>query len=64
VTGVTYPVGVLGTSAVLGGHVAASTLPFTGIALGAYVAIGGGLVITGIAMRLLGRTTAPTTIDA
>jgi hypothetical protein len=45
-------------------HVAQSTLPFTGIALGAYVAIGGGLVLTGIAMRLLGRTAAPTTTDA
>jgi hypothetical protein len=49
---------------VLGSHVAQSTLPFTGIALGAYVAIGGGLVLTGIAMRLLGRTAAPTSIDA
>ena len=48
----------------LSSHVAQSTLPFTGIALGAYVAIGGGLVITGIAMRLLGRTAAPTTTDA
>jgi hypothetical protein len=49
---------------VLSGHVAQSTLPFTGIALGAYVAIGGGLVLTGIAMRLLGRTAATTSIDA
>jgi hypothetical protein len=49
---------------VLGSHVAQGTLPFTGIALGAYVAIGGGLVITGIAMRLLGRTAAPTTTNA
>jgi hypothetical protein len=63
-TGVQVPVGVLGTSAVLGSHVAQSTLPFTGVALGAYAAIGGGLVLTGIAMRLLGRTAAPTSIDA
>jgi hypothetical protein len=64
VTGVKLPVGVAGASAVLSSHVAQSTLPFTGIALGAYVAIGGGLVITGIAMRLLGRTAAPTTTNA
>jgi hypothetical protein len=57
-------VGVAGASAVLSGQVAQSTLPFTGIALGAYVAIGGGLVITGIAMRLLGRTAASTTTNA
>ena len=48
----------------LGSHVAQSTLPFTGIALGAYVAIGGGLVVTGIAMRLFGRTAPPTTTSA
>jgi small neutral amino acid transporter SnatA (MarC family) len=49
---------------VLSSHVAQSTLPFTGIALGAYVAIGGGLVLTGIAMRLLGRAASRTTTDA
>lgn len=54
-TGVKVPVGIAGASAVLGSHVAKSTLPFTGIALGAYVAVGGGLVLTGIAVRLLSR---------
>jgi hypothetical protein len=44
--------------------VAQGTLPFTGFALGAYVVIGGGLVLTGIAMRLFARTSAPTTPDA
>ena len=63
VTGVKLPVGVVGASAALGGHVAQSTLPFTGIALGAYVAIGGGLVITGIVIRLLDRTAPPTTTN-
>jgi hypothetical protein len=63
VTGVKLPVGVAGASAVVSGHVAQSTLPFTGIALGAYVAIGGGLVITGIVMRVLGRTAASTTTN-
>jgi hypothetical protein len=64
-TGVKLPAGVVGASAVLGSHVAQSTLPFTGIALGAYVAIGGGLVVTGIAMRVFARTApAPTTTDA
>lgn len=54
-TGVKVPAGVVGASAVLGSHVAQSTLPFTGIALGAYVAVGGGLVLTGLAVRLLAR---------
>ncbi|HEV7134511.1 MAG TPA: hypothetical protein VGN27_12345 [Gaiellaceae bacterium] len=32
---------------------AKSTLPFTGIALGIYAAIGGGLVLMGLALRLV-----------
>lgn len=60
VTGVTLPVGVLGASAVLGSHVAAGTLPFTGIALGVYAVAGGGLVLTGIALRLFGRVSPAT----
>jgi hypothetical protein len=55
-TGVKLPVGVLGTSALVTSHVAKSTLPFTGIALGVYLAVGGGLVLTGLALRLLGQT--------
>jgi hypothetical protein len=54
-TGVKLPAGVVGASAVLGNHVAHGTLPFTGAALGIYVAAGTGLVLTGIAMRLFGK---------
>jgi hypothetical protein len=54
-TGVTFPVGVLGTSALVTSHVAKGTLPFTGMALGAYLAVGGGLVMTGLAFRLFGK---------
>jgi hypothetical protein len=39
----------------LGSQVAKGTLPFTGVALGAYIAVGGGLVLTGLALRLLSR---------
>jgi multisubunit Na+/H+ antiporter MnhB subunit len=55
-TGVKLPAGVVGASAVLGNHVAHGTLPFTGAALGIYVAAGTGLVVTGIAMRLFGKS--------
>jgi hypothetical protein len=56
VTGVKVPVGVVGASAVLGSHVAQGTLPFTGIALAAYIAVGGGLVLTGLALRLISHS--------
>jgi hypothetical protein len=55
VTGVKVPVGVLGTTAVLGSHVARGTLPFTGIALGTYVAVSGGLILAGVALRVFAR---------
>jgi hypothetical protein len=55
VTGVTLPIGVVGASAVLSSQVAQGTLPFTGIALGLYAAIGVGLVVTGLAFRLFSR---------
>jgi hypothetical protein len=55
-TGVTLPVGVVGASAALGSQVAQSTLPFTGVALGIYAVTGGGLLLTGLALRLFGRT--------
>jgi hypothetical protein len=56
VTGVKVPAGVVGASVVLSSHVAKGTLPFTGIALAAYAAIGGGLVLTGLALRVLSRS--------
>jgi hypothetical protein len=40
---------------VFGGQVAKGTLPFTGIALGIYAAVGGALLLTGLALRLFGR---------
>jgi hypothetical protein len=45
----------LGTSALVGSHVAKGTLPFTGIALGVYLAVGGGLVLAGLALRVIGK---------
>lgn len=54
-TGVNVPAGVLGASATLGSQVARETLPFTGAALGTYLAIGGGLVLTGLVLRLLSK---------
>jgi hypothetical protein len=65
-TGVKAPAGVLGASLVAAhayGHthgsvaasVAGSTLPFTGIALGAYLAIGLSLVLTGLTLRVYAR---------
>lgn len=57
-TGVKVPAGVVGASAVLGSHVAKGTLPFTGAALGVYVAVGAGLVLTGVGLRLFGKADA------
>ncbi len=65
-TGVKVPVGVLGASAVithakaphatsLGASVAQKTLPFTGIALSAYLALGLVLVLSGLVLRKAGR---------
>jgi hypothetical protein len=58
-TGVRVPVGVLGSSVILSNHVARGTLPFTGIALGLYAAIGFCLLLTGIALRVVSRTRRP-----
>ena len=55
-TGVKLPAGVVGASAVVGNHVASGTLPFTGVALGVYVVAGAGLVLTGVALRVFGRS--------
>jgi hypothetical protein len=52
-TGVKGPIGVVGAAAV-GGH-AAGTLPFTGAALGVYALAGGALLLTGVALRFVGR---------
>ena len=57
-TGIKVPAGVAGASAVLGTQVAKGTLPFTGIALGVYATLGGGLMLTGIALRVFGRIPA------
>jgi hypothetical protein len=57
VTGVKVPVGVLGASVVAGNEVARGTLPFTGMALAVYIVAGGGLVLTGLALRLFSRST-------
>jgi hypothetical protein len=65
-TGVKAPAGVLGASVVAAhsyGHthgsvaasVAGSTLPFTGIALGVYLAIGLSLVLAGLTLRVYAR---------
>jgi len=54
-TGVKLPAGVLGASALLGSHVVKGTLPFTGLALGVYLAVGGGLVFAGLALRVVGK---------
>jgi hypothetical protein len=44
---------------VLSTHVAQGTLPFTGIALGLYAAIGVGLVLIGLVLRLVARARRP-----
>jgi hypothetical protein len=53
-SGVTTSVGVLGAAAVLGRHAAKGQLPFTGVALGIYLAVGAGLILTGLVLRLVG----------
>jgi hypothetical protein len=50
-SGVKVPAAVLGTT-VIGSHVVKGTLPFTGLALGAYLAIGFALVLAGIVLRI------------
>jgi hypothetical protein len=55
VTGVKVPGGVLGVTTVVGAHVAHGTLPFTGVALGTYAAVSGGLILSGIGLRVLAR---------
>lgn len=55
-SGVKGPAGVLGASVVMGSHAANGTLPFTGIALSVYVAVGVLLVLTGVVLRASGRT--------
>lgn len=68
-TGVKAPAAVLGASVVavhakaphatsLGVAVAHKTLPFTGIALTLYLAIALGLVLTGVALRTVGKSRA------
>ena len=57
-TGIKVPAGVAGASAVLGTQVAKGTLPYTGIALGVYATLGAGLMLTGVALRVFGRTPA------
>lgn len=63
-TGVKLPAGVVGASAVLGNHVASGTLPFTGAALGVYVAAGVGLVLAGVGLRVLGKAKTQRTDQA
>lgn len=64
-TGVKTPAAVLGASVVisrpkgaaaaLSGHLTGGVLPFTGIALGVYLALGVGLVLTGLVLRACAR---------
>ena len=54
-SGMKLPVGLVGTSAVVGSHIAKGTLPFTGLALGVYLAVGGGLVLVGLVLRLVAK---------
>ena len=54
-SGMKLPVGLVGTSAVVGSHIAKGTLPFTGLALGVYLAVGGGLVLVGLLLRLVAK---------
>jgi hypothetical protein len=55
-TGVKAPVGVLGASVVMSSHAVKGTLPFTGIALSVYVAVGFALIMAGLVLRMAGRT--------
>jgi len=54
-SGVRVPVGLVGASAVVGSHLAKGTLPFTGMALGVYLVVGGGLVLMGLVLRLFAK---------
>jgi hypothetical protein len=54
-SGVKVPLSIAAPTAVVASHVAKGTLPFTGVALGLYLAVGGGLVLTGLCIRLLAR---------
>ena len=54
-SGMKLPVGLVGTSAVVGSHIAKGTLPFTGLALGVYLAVGGGLILVGLVLRLVAK---------
>jgi hypothetical protein len=54
-TGVKAPAAVLGAS-VVATHAAKGTLPFTGIALGTYLGVGAGLVLSGLVLRVVART--------
>ncbi len=53
-SGVTTSVGVLGAATVLGKHAAKGQLPYTGIALGIYLVFGLGLILAGVALRVVG----------
>ena len=55
--GVTLPAAVVGESlaASAGSEIAATALPYTGIAFAVYVAIAMMLVLSGVTMQLLGR---------
>jgi hypothetical protein len=55
-SGVTTSVGALGAASVLGHKAASGTLPFTGFALGAYLAFGIALVLAGVVFRVVGAT--------
>ena len=52
-TGVNVPLGAAAAGTILGSDVAQGTLPFTGIALGTYLAFAGGLILAGLALRLV-----------
>ena len=56
-SGLTHTGGVVGAT-VLGTKIVNGTLPFTGAALGVYVAAGSALVLTGIGLRLFGKADA------
>lgn len=58
-TGVKIPAGIAGASVAVSSKVAVGTLPFTGIALGSYVALSGGLILTGVVLRVFAKTERP-----
>lgn len=55
-TGVKLPAGLAAAGGVLGSSVVHGTLPFTGLALGLYVAVAVGLAVVGLALRVAGRS--------